>query len=239
MLENPIRQNAAETFGYFTQQGVAIKVISGDNPVTVSQVALAAGIPDAENFVDAQTLTTPEQLSEAAGCYTVFGRVTPNQKRELVTALKKAGKTVAMTGDGVNDVLALKQADCSVAMASGSDAAAHASQLVLLDSDFSCMPSVVLEGRRVVNNIQRSSCLFLVKNIFSLLMALFSMIFFVNYPLQPSQISLVSMFTIGIPCLFSGAGAKQEHYQGKLPGKRAAGRPARRANQFFGHRRPW
>ena len=134
--------------------------------------------------------------------YTVFGRVTPDQKRQFVQALKGAGRTVAMTGDGVNDVLALKDADCSVAMASGSDAAAQAAQLVLLDSNFACMPSVVMEGRRVVNNIQRSASLFLVKNIFSLLMSLFSVVFMLNYPLEPSQVSLISMFTIGIPAFF-------------------------------------
>ena len=133
---------------------------------------------------------------------TVFGRVTPDQKRKFVRALKKAGRTVAMTGDGVNDVLALKDADCSVAMASGSDAAAQASQLVLLDSNFACMPSVVMEGRRVVNNIERSASLFLVKNIFSFLLSLFSVCFMINYPLEPSQISLISMFTIGVPAFF-------------------------------------
>ena len=131
--------------------------------------------------------------------YTVFGRVTPAQKRQFVQALKKHGKTVAMTGDGVNDILALKDADCSIAMASGSDAAAQAAQLVLLDSNFACMPSVVMEGRRVVNNIQRSASLFLVKNIFSFLMSIFSVVFMITYPLEPSQISLISMFTIGIP----------------------------------------
>ena len=133
---------------------------------------------------------------------TVFGRVTPNQKRKFVQILKEAGHTVAMTGDGVNDVLALKDADCSIAMASGSEAAAQASQLVLLESDFSCMPQVVLEGRRVVNNIQRSATLFLVKNIFSFLLSLISVVFMFTYPLEPSQISLISMFTIGVPAFF-------------------------------------
>lgn len=202
LLSNPIRKEARETFSYFTEQGVAIKVISGDNPVTVSKVALEAGIPGGENYVDASTLTTPELVEEAVTKYTVFGRVTPAQKRQFVQALKAAGKTVAMTGDGVNDVLALKDADCSVAMASGSDAACQASQLVLLESNFACMPSVVLEGRRVVNNIQRSASLFLVKNIFSFLMAIFSMGLLITYPLQPSQISLISMFTIGVPAFF-------------------------------------
>ncbi len=199
LLSNPIRKDAWETFQYFADQGVDIKVISGDNPVTVSRVASEAGISRAENYVDATTLKTQEDIDQAVLNYTVFGRVTPNQKRQFVRSLKAAGKTVAMTGDGVNDVLALKDADCSVAMASGSDAAAQASQLVLLESNFSCMPSVVLEGRRVVNNIERSASLFLVKNIFSFLLSLFSMAFMISYPLEPSQVSLISMFTIGIP----------------------------------------
>lgn len=201
-LSNPIRKEAPETFKYFENQGVEIKVISGDNPVTVSQVALQAGIANADNYIDASTLTTDGAIEDAVLRYTVFGRVTPDQKRKFVRALKKAGRTVAMTGDGVNDVLALKDADCSVAMASGSDAAAQASQLVLLDSNFACMPSVVMEGRRVVNNIERSASLFLVKNIFSFLLSLFSVCFMINYPLEPSQISLISMFTIGVPAFF-------------------------------------
>ncbi|WP_417291940.1 HAD-IC family P-type ATPase, partial [Desulfovibrio porci] len=168
-LSNPIRKEARETFRYFANQGVDIKVISGDNPVTVSQVALQAGIANAQDYIDASTLHTEEEIENAVLEYTVFGRVTPDQKRQFVQALKNAGRTVAMTGDGVNDVLALKDADCSVAMASGSDAAAQASQLVLLESNFACMPSVVMEGRRVVNNIERSASLFLVKNIFSFL----------------------------------------------------------------------
>lgn len=202
LLANPIREAAKETFQYFAEQGVEVKVISGDNPVTVSKVAKTAGIAHAENYVDASELKTEEDVQKAVLKYTVFGRVTPNQKRQFVHALKDAGKTVAMTGDGVNDVLALKDADCSIAMASGSEAAAQASQLVLLESDFSCMPQVVLEGRRVVNNIQRSASLFLVKNIFSFLLSLFSAVFMFTYPLEPSQVSLISMFTIGIPAFF-------------------------------------
>ena len=199
LLANPIRKEAWETFQYFADQGVDIKVISGDNPVTVSKVGSQAGIANADNYIDASQLKTPDDIKQAVLKYTVFGRVTPDQKRQFVRALKEAGKTVAMTGDGVNDVLALKDADCSIAMASGSDAAAQASQLVLLESNFSCMPSVVLEGRRVVNNIERSASLFLVKNIFSFLLSLFSMAFMITYPLEPSQISMVAMFTIGIP----------------------------------------
>lgn len=216
-LSNPIRKEAPETFKYFENQGVEIKVISGDNPVTVSQVALQAGIANADNYIDASTLTTDEAIEDAVLRYTVFGRVTPDQKRKFVRALKKAGRTVAMTGDGVNDVLALKDADCSVAMASGSDAAAQASQLVLLDSNFACMPSVVMEGRRVVNNIERSASLFLVKNIFSFLLSLFSVCFMINYPLEPSQISLISMFTIGVPAFFLALQPNKNIISGTLP----------------------
>lgn len=198
-LANPIRENAVKTFEYFKSQGVAIKVISGDNPRTVSRIAIQAGIESAESFVDATTLDTEDKIADAVNKYTVFGRVTPKQKKQLVKALQAKGHTVAMTGDGVNDILAMKDADCSVAMASGSEAAAQAAQVVLLDSDFAHMPDVVYEGRRVVNNIQRSASLFLVKNIFSLLLSLFSVILMVTYPLEPAQVSLISMFTIGVP----------------------------------------
>ena len=198
-LANPIRANAVKTFEYFKSQGVAIKVISGDNPRTVSRIAIKAGIESAESFVDAATLDTEDKIADAVNKYTVFGRVTPKQKKQLVKALQAKGHTVAMTGDGVNDILAMKDADCSVAMASGSEAAAQAAQVVLLDSDFAHMPDVVYEGRRVVNNIQRSASLFLVKNIFSLLLSLFSVILMVTYPLEPAQVSLISMFTIGVP----------------------------------------
>lgn len=214
LLANPIRKEAWETFQYFADQGVDIKVISGDNPVTVSKVASQAGIAHAENYIDASELKTKEDIDKAVKEYTVFGRVTPNQKRQFVLSLKEAGKTVAMTGDGVNDVLALKDADCSVAMASGSDAAAQASQLVLLDSNFSCMPSVVLEGRRVVNNIERSASLFLVKNIFSFLLSIFSMAFMITYPLEPSQISLIGMFTIGTPAFLLAMEPNKKMIQG-------------------------
>ena len=199
VLSNPIRENAESTFTYFKEQGVAIKVISGDNPATVSEVAKRAGIDGAENYVDASTLVSEKDITESVDKYTVFGRVTPKQKQLIVRALQKQKHTVAMTGDGVNDILAMKDADCSIAMASGSEAAAQAAQTVLLDSDFGRMPYVVYEGRQVVNNIQRSASLFLVKNIFSLLMAIFSAIFAITYPLEPSQISLISMFTIGLP----------------------------------------
>lgn len=199
VLSNPIRENAEKTFTYFKEQGVAIKVISGDNPATVSEVAKRAGIDGAESYVDASTLASEKDIAAAVDKYTVFGRVTPKQKQLIVRALQKQKHTVAMTGDGVNDILAMKDADCSIAMASGSEAAAQAAQTVLLDSDFGRMPYVVFEGRQVVNNIQRSASLFLVKNIFSLLMAIFSAVFAITYPLEPSQISLISMFTIGFP----------------------------------------
>lgn len=199
IFENPIRQNAKQTFEYFKKQKVAIKVISGDNPKTVSEISEQAGIDGARNYVDASTLTTDAQVEEALETKTVFGRVTPKQKQSFVSALQKNGHTVAMTGDGVNDILAMKDADCSVAMASGSEATAQVAQVVLLDSDFVHMPNVVLEGRQVVNNIQRSASLFLVKNIFSLLMAVFSAVLMFTYPLEPSQISLVTGFTIGVP----------------------------------------
>ena len=199
---NQIRKDASRTFSFFSRQGVDVKVISGDNPVTVSQIAAQAGIAHAEDYIDATTLRSKDDMEEAVTKYTVFGRVTPDQKRYLVQALKANGKTVAMTGDGVNDVLALKDADCSIAMAAGSDAAAQAAQLVLLDNDFAHMPEIVMEGRQVVNNMERSGSLFLVKNLFSLLLAIFSISIGFRYPLKPAQISLISMFTIGIPGFF-------------------------------------
>ena len=198
VLSNPIRPQARETFEYFEKQGVRIKVISGDNPVAVRGVAKEAGIEGAEKCIDTSKLSD-EELKEAALNCNIFGRVQPKQKKLIIKALQEAGNVVAMTGDGVNDVLALKTADCSVAMAQGSDAAANASQIVLLESDFSKMPSVVLEGRRVVNNIQRSASLFLVKNIFSMLLTIFALISINRYPLYPTQISLMGAFTIGIP----------------------------------------
>ena len=201
-IMNPIRKEAPETFQYFAKQGVAIKVISGDHALTVSRIAENAGIENASQYIDASTLTDDASLEAAAEKYTVFGRVTPDQKRVLIRALKAKGHKVAMTGDGVNDVLALKDADCSIAMASGSDAACQVAQLVLLDSNFSAMPAVVAEGRRVVNNIERSASLFLVKNIFSFLIALVAVFFPLTYPLTPSQLSIISTLTIGIPSFF-------------------------------------
>lgn len=215
-LANPIRKNAVKTFEYFKAQDVQVKVISGDNPKTVSEVAAKAGIEHAENYVDATTLDTSAKIRNAVEQYTVFGRVTPKQKQKLVQALQKKGHTVAMTGDGVNDILAMKDADCSVAMASGSEAAAQAAQVVLLDSDFAHMPDVVYEGRRVVNNVQRSASLFLVKNIFSLLMSIFSAVFMMTYPLEPAQVSLISMFTIGVPGFLLALEPNKDRIKGKF-----------------------
>lgn len=216
LMSNPIRKQAKKTFQYFEKQNVKINVISGDNPETVSEVALKAGIPHAEDYVDARLLKTKEDIEKAVKKYTVFGRVTPKQKQMLVKAWKKEGHTVAMTGDGVNDILAMKEADCSVAMASGSEATAQAAQVVLLDSDFSAMPSVVLEGRRVVNNIQRSASLFLVKNIFSFLMSIFSVVLLITYPLEPSQVSLISLFDIGLPAFLLAMEPNENRIEGKF-----------------------
>ena len=199
LLRNEVRPSAVETFSYFAKQGVTVKVISGDNPVTVADAARRAGIPGADQYVDATTLDTKEKIAKAAEEKTVFGRVTPEQKRSLIRALKRAGHTVAMTGDGVNDVLALKEADCSIAMASGSDIASQVSQIVLLDSDFSAMPAVVAEGRRVINNIERSAALFLVKNIFSFFLAWITILAAFAYPIVPAQLTLINVTTIGIP----------------------------------------
>lgn len=198
-IANEIRENAPDTFKYFAEQGVIIKVISGDNPLTVSRVAMAANIENAEKYVDASTLETEEDYLEAVREYTVFGRVKPEQKKSLIKAIKKNGQKVAMTGDGVNDILAMKSADCSIAMGGGSDAARQAAQVVLLDSDFSHMKQIVSEGRRIINNMTRSGILFLYKNIFSLLLALFTIVLSIHYPLKPTQISLISMFNIGLP----------------------------------------
>lgn len=187
---------------FFTREDVQLKIISGDNPVTVSSIARQAGLPHSDSYIDASTLADEEALRQAAERYTIFGRVSPQQKRQLVHALQDEGHTVAMTGDGVNDVLALKDADCSIAMASGSDAARQISQLVLLDSNFSSLPSVVMEGRRVINNITRTAVLFLVKTIFSFLLSFMALAFSMPYPFIPIQLSLISMVVEGIPSFF-------------------------------------
>ena len=216
LLANKIRAEAPDTFAYFAKQGVSVRVISGDNPMTVSEVAKRAGIPGAERWVDARTLQTDEDIFAAARDKIVFGRVTPDQKRRLVIALKKQGHTVAMTGDGVNDVLALKEADCSIAVASGSEVACQVSQIVLMDSNFAAMPSVVAEGRRVINNIERSAALYLVKNIFSIALALLSLLFALPYPLSPAQLGLVNSFTIGIPSFVLAMEPNRSRIRGKF-----------------------
>ncbi|WP_298732888.1 HAD-IC family P-type ATPase [uncultured Subdoligranulum sp.] len=215
-LQNRIRSSAPKTFAYFAEQGVAIKVISGDDPQAVSHVAAQAGIAGAQRWVDAATLPDDQALAQAAADCTVFGRVTPEQKRKLVHALQKQGHTVAMTGDGVNDVLALKDADCGIAMASGAQAASQVAQLVLLDSDFAALPNVVAEGRRVINNIQRSASLFLVKNIFSLLLSLVTLCLPLAYPFQPLQLSLISAVTIGLPSFVLALEPNYELVRGKF-----------------------
>lgn len=199
-LANPIRKNAKETLAFFKENDIGIKVLSGDNPITVSNVAKRVGVPNADKCIDARELESSQDYKEAVENYTIFGRVTPNQKQEIVRALKSKKHSVAMIGDGVNDVLALKEADCSIAMAAkGTNAASQVSQLVLLESDFARLPLIVKEGRRVVNNLEKTATLYIVKNIFSFLLAVFSVICMLDYPLSPAQVSIISLFTIGIP----------------------------------------
>ena len=216
LLSDKIRKNARSVFQYFSDQGVDIRVISGDSAATVSNIAKKAGLKDAGNYVDATTLTTPEEIRAAAEHCTVFGRVTPKQKLELVKALKQMGRTVAMTGDGVNDVPALKESDCSIAMASGSDAARTVSQLVLLDSDFASMPRIVAEGRRSINNLQRSASLFLVKALFSAIIAVLFIFLKCDYPFQPIQFTLINAVTIGIPSFVLALEPNRERVRGKF-----------------------
>ncbi|MBR6184925.1 MAG: HAD-IC family P-type ATPase [Clostridia bacterium] len=198
-LYDQIRPGAAETLRYFAQQDVQVKVISGDNPHTVSRIAKQAGLKGWDNWTDAREWKTDDDLEKAAEEYTLFGRVTPEQKQALVKALKKHGHNVAMTGDGVNDIPALKAADCSIAMASGSDAAKNAAQLTLLTSDFTAMPDIVLEGRQVINNITRTASLFLMKTLFSFGLSILMLFFPGTYPFQPIQMTLVSALMVGFP----------------------------------------
>lgn len=215
-LQNDLRENVQDIFNNFREQGVEIKVISGDNPLTVSRVAIKAGVENAEKYIDLSTITSEEELKKCVTEYTVFGRVKPEQKKALVTALKENGLKVAMTGDGVNDILAMKEADCSIAMGTGSDAARQAAQVVLLDSDFSHMKEIVSEGRRDINNITRSASLFLYKNIFSLLLAIFSIILTLSYPLRPNQVSLISTFNIGIPAFLLALEPNEKKQEGSF-----------------------
>ena len=214
LLSNQLRDGVEETFSYFAAQGVTVKVISGDDPVTASQVALRAGILGAERYIDVTKLETKEDFQKAAEGYTVFGRVTPEKKQSLIAALKDMGHTVAMTGDGVNDLLAMKEADCSIAMAAGAPAAGRVGRLVLLNNDFSSMPGIVAQGRRVIHNIQRAAALFLVKNIFSLGMVLVSFLTGFAYPLEPQHMSIISGLTIGVPSFFLALEPNDQPLQG-------------------------
>ncbi len=216
VLEDVIRPDAKQTLEYFASQGVQLKIISGDNPQTVSGVARRAGFAEAEAFIDAQTLETDEALAEAAESYSIFGRVKPAQKRALIKALQKGGHTVAMVGDGVNDVLALREADCSVAMAAGSEAARQIAQLVLLDSNFAVLPGVVNEGRRVVNNITRTASLFLMKTGYSFLLSLLAIAFAFPYPFIPIQLTLIGMFIQAIPSFFLALEPNSERIRGRF-----------------------
>lgn len=201
-LKNEIRKNAREIIKFFNDREVEIRVISGDNPVTVSSIAKEVGIKNYDLFVDCSLIKTRDELKNAVDKYKIFGRVSPEQKREIIKLIKENGLKVAMTGDGVNDILAMKEADCSIAMGNGSDAAREAAQVVLLDSDFGNMRNIVYEGRKNINNITRSASLFTYKNIFSLLLSIYAIIFTIAYPLEPNQVSLGSAFTIGIPAFF-------------------------------------
>ena len=216
IMGNRLRPQAKETFRYFREQGVAVKVISGDNPVTASRVARLAEIPGAECYVDLSALETDEEIAQAAASCTVFGRVTPDKKKKLIAALKAAGHTVAMTGDGVNDVLAMKEANCSIAMAGGAQAAGQVAQMVLLNADFAAMPAIVGEGRRVINNIQRAASLFLVKNILSMGLALVTLITRQPYPFQPFHLTLISALTIGTPAFFLAMEPNYQRVSGKF-----------------------
>lgn len=199
LIKDKLRENVNETINYFKEQGVALKVISGDSVKTVQNIAKETGISGAENAVDMTTVKTQEELERVAENCSVFGRVTPQQKKQLVLALKKNGHSVAMTGDGVNDVLALKEADCSIAMAAGSDAARNVSQLVLVNNDFASMPGVVAEGRRTINNLERSSALYIVKTIYTIVLSIFFVFINMPYPFEPIHFSFVGALTVGLP----------------------------------------
>ncbi len=215
LLQDNIRKDAPRTIEWFKSNGVDIKIISGDNPVTVSEVANRCGVENYDKYISLHGLSEEEVIA-ASSQYTIFGRVSPEQKAILVRALKKQGKTVAMTGDGVNDILALKEADCSIAIASGSDAARSVSQLVLLDSNFSSMPSVVGEGRRVVNNIQKSSSLFFMKTIFAIFISIFVLCMQKTYPFSPKQFVLLEMFVIGVPSFLLALQPNTNQIKGKF-----------------------
>lgn len=216
LVLDKIRKEAKQTLKYFEKQGVDIKIISGDNPVTVSKIAKRVGIKKYEQYIDMTTIKKVEEIETIAMEYTIFGRVSPNQKKLLVQAMQKANKTVAMTGDGVNDVLALKVADCSIAMANGSDATKAVSQLILLNSNFASMPKVVAEGRRTINNIERSATLFLVKTIYSGLLAIMFLFMGEAYPFIPIQMSLIGTITIGLPSFILALEPNHEKIKGEF-----------------------
>ena len=216
LLQDKVRKEAKKTLEYFKEQGVAIKIISGDNPITVSAIAKRAGLTEKLRVIDLSTLNSEEEIQKAALEYDIFGRVKPEEKHLLIRALKEAGHNVAMTGDGVNDCLALKEADCSIAMASGSDAARSVSQLVLLDSNFASMPSVVAEGRRSINNLERSASLFLVKTIYAGILAFLFLFIEMSYPFIPIQLTLASVVTIGIPSFVLALEPNKERVKGKF-----------------------
>ncbi len=218
LLRDKIRREASQLIGYLTEQGVEVKIISGDNPVTVSAIARETGVPNADKFIDCSKIKNEKELKKAAVEYAVFGRVTPFQKKLLVMALKKKKHTVAMTGDGVNDVLAMKEADCSVAMGSGTDAARNIAKLVLLRSDFACLPSVIAEGRRSINNIQRSASFFLVKTIYATMMAFLFLLLHKPYPFQPIQQSLVAFACIGFPSIVLALEPNKDRIKGSFFG---------------------
>ena len=215
LISDVIRKNSKEILEYFDKQGVEIKLISGDNPITVSKIAKKAGVKNYENYIDAINIKD-EDIEESVKKYTIFGRVTPEQKKQIVLALKKQKHTVAMTGDGVNDVLALKNADCSISVASGSDAARNVSQLVLLDSDFKSMPDIVAEGRRTINNIQRSATLFLVKTIYATILAILFVFINMPYPFIPIQLTLINLVVTGIPSVILALEPNKERIKGKF-----------------------
>lgn len=216
LILDKIRKEAKNTLEYFKKQGVDIKIISGDNPITVSKIAKQVGIKNYGKYIDMSTIKNDKEIKEIVSQYTIFGRVSPTQKKELVLALQDKGKTVAMTGDGVNDVLALKAADCSIVMANGSDASKNVAQLVLLDSNFASMPKVVAEGRRTINNIGRSASLFLVKTIYSTILALMFLFMGEAYPFVPIQLSLISIITIGIPSFILALEPNREKIKGNF-----------------------
>lgn len=215
-ITDKIRAEAPDTLAFFRKQGVDVKIISGDNPATVRAVALRAGLENCDSVIDMSTLSTEEEVAAAATKYTIFGRVLPDQKLQLVKALKAAGNTVAMTGDGVNDVLALKEADCSVAMASGSDAAKNVSSLVLMDSNFSAMPRIVAEGRRSINNLERSASLYIMKTVYNVLLAILFMIVNQPLPFEPKNLTFIGGLTIGLPSIVIALEPNDELVKGRF-----------------------